>query len=293
MAQPSSSLNILHDVLVRSRDVLEKILSYEQGIDLYDTAVKASPFPDRSIAHHRGLWIKNVGGDLAAADEQLQRALDVPDYPGSARDEPREYIYTSLAATVLAQVRNGEIDRAVGFERVLSHLQRANNPEHFNANHSHVMARTLFEMAQIGGDDRDVLRLGCLGAAMSEIERSLQMIGAAGRNAIRYQTALGYFEDLQRRVVDTMGEIQDLKDVAERLFESSKSQIGFEVYARTELAKAIQANSGSAYHAVSELLAAFFARIASSELTPSPDLRAVRVDLVARWRLQQAKGAVD
>ena len=139
----------LHDVLVRSRDVLERILSFEQGMDLYNSANTVMPYPDRAIQHHTGLWIKNVGGDLVAADDQLRSALQVPDYPGASRDEPVEFIHTSLAANVLSQVKAGNIDPAAGFERVMEHLDRGSNPKFFSAQQSHIKARTLLEMAQI------------------------------------------------------------------------------------------------------------------------------------------------
>lgn len=283
----------LHDVLVRSRSTLESMLTYEQGMDLYDTAIAAMPHSDRAIAHHRGLWIKNVGKDLAGADTQLRLALEIPDYPGSSREEPREYIHTSLAATALAQVRSGEISRDTGFERVVEHLRRASNSSYFNANQSHVLAGTLLDMAQISGSAPDALRLGCLGQALTEIERSLQMIGAPGRKAIRHQKALALFEDLQRRAVEALSDVSDMPSAAKSLFSSNKSQVGLEAWARSALLDATRADSGSDYKAAQDVLIEMFKLVTDAGQVPSPELRAVRVDLIVRWRLQHAKGAVD
>jgi hypothetical protein len=251
------------------------------------------PYPDRSIAHHKGLWIKNVGKDLIAADEQLRSALATPDYPGSSRDDPQEYIHTSLAATILAQVQAGITGAAAGFERVMEHLERASSSKYFNANQSHVKARTLLEMANIAEDLPEEIALACLNNALEEIERSLQMIGAAGRGVMRYQKALGMFEDLQRQVVASAIDMGEGPEAGARLFANSKSQIGYEFWSRKLLAEAISTNTGSDYKIAADYIDAAFDSVASARLAPVPELRAIRVDLIVRWRLQQAKGAVD
>jgi hypothetical protein len=283
----------VHDILVRSRDVLEKMFTFEQGLDLYDTALTALSNGDRSIEHHKGLWIKNVGRNLARAYDQLQKALAVPDAVGSTRDEPREYIHTSLAATVLAQVRAGELTREAGFEQVVEHLRRASSFAYFNPNQSHVMANALLEMAQVDSSRVDALKLSCLGDALAEIERSLQLIGASGRTAFRYQKALVYFQDLQRRVVEELSDIQNLDEHAEEWFTTHKRQIGFVAVARKMLAKATRTDSGGDYKKVSDYLDERMRRVQAAGLMIDVDLHLVRADLIIRWRLQKTKADVD
>lgn len=281
------------DVLVRARAKLEDMFSYEQGLDLYNTAIAASPYPDRSLEHHKGIWIKDVGRDLRAADAQLEKALGIADYPGSAREEPREFIHTSIAATVLAQVRDGQVSREAGFDKVSEHIKRASASPYFNANQAHVLANTYFEMAQIGGQKDDVVRLKLLNESLTEIERALQMIGAAGGRSIRYQKALSFFGDLQGKVIESVGDHGDLGALAERLFAESKNQIGFELQARRLLLDAVRSNKGKDYNSVSEYVEASLLKIRRAGTTPSVHLLATRADLVIRWRLQGAKGAVD
>lgn len=283
----------VHDILIRSRTQLEELLSFEQGLELYDAATAASPHPDRSLEHHKGLWIKNVGRDLARADSQLQKALEVADYPGASRTEPREYVHTSIAATVLAEVRDGILSRDVGFERVTEHLRRANTGLYFNANQSHVLARTYYEMAQISSNVNDPLRLACLNESLAEIERSLQMIGAAGRHSIRHQKALEYFGELQNRVIESVSDEGNLAEMADEMFRKSASQAGYELQARRLLSDAGRSNVGTDYNLVSTYLSEVFRRIETSHQQPSSQLIATRVDLIIRWRLQQVKGAVD
>jgi hypothetical protein len=283
----------VHDVLVRSRDKMEKMFTFEQGLDLYDTALAALSGGDRSIEHHKGLWIKNVGRNLSRAYDQLQKALTVPDAVGSMRDEPKEYIHTSLAATVLARVRAGELTREAGFDQVVEHLRRASSFAYFNPNQSHVMANALLEMAQVDSTRVDALKLTCLGDALAEIERSLQLIGASGRTAFRYQKALIYFEDLQRRVVEELSDIENLDAHAEEWFTTHRRQIGFVAVARKMLAKATRTDSGGDYKKVSDYLDERMRRVESAGLTIDVDLHLVRADLIIRWRLQKTKADVD
>lgn len=285
--------NFVHDVLIRSRETLEERLSFEQGMELYETATSALSTADRSLEHHRGLWIKNVGKNLSYAYEQLQKALDVPDSPGLIRDEPREYIQTSLAATVLAQVRDGEISREAGFDRVMDHLRRAATTGYYNVNQSHVMARCLLEMAKAGESSLDSVTLSCVGDALAEIERSLQIIGAVGKRSIRFQKALAFFEDLQQRAFEDVADIADLDVVASQWFEENGSQLGFVVVARQRLAQAAKTNTGSHYNEVAEYIGTCIDTIRARKAEVVPELLAVRVDLMVRWRLQRVRGAVD
>jgi hypothetical protein len=110
---------------------------------------------------------------------------------------------------------------------------------------------------------------------------------------MRYQKALGLFEDLQRQVIESVSDLSASPDAAQKLFASTKSQVGFELWSRKLLADAIRSNNGSDYNAASKYIEAAFAAVASTDLAPSAELRAVRVDLIVRWRLQQARGAVD
>jgi hypothetical protein len=205
-------------------------------------------------------------------------------------------VHTSIAATVLAEVREGIVARESGFERISEHLRRANSGSYFNANQSHVLARTYYEMAQVSSSAgaNDPLRLACLNEVLTEVERSLQMIGAAGRHSIRHQKALEYFGELQNRVIESVLDEGDLSDQADRLFRSSsRSQAGYELQARRLLAEASKSNIGSDYNAVSKYLADVFQRIEAEGHNPSAQLIATRVDLMIRWRLQQVKGAID
>ena len=36
-------------------------LEYDEGLHLYDEAIGALPHPDKTLVHHKGLWVKNKG----------------------------------------------------------------------------------------------------------------------------------------------------------------------------------------------------------------------------------------
>jgi hypothetical protein len=283
----------MHDVLVRSRGDLERILSFEQGLELYDSAIAAFPYADRAVQHHRAIWIRNVGRDLRRAEEELRRALEVPDSPSAAKDEPKEYVHTSIAATMLGRVKAGELDRDSGFESISAHLRQASNTPYFNLNQAHVSANTYFEMAQITSDAMDPVRLQCLNESLGQIERSMQMIGAKGQSGARYQKALILFEDLQGQVVQSITDSGDLVALALKLFAESRNQAGFELNARKLLRVAIDTNNGSDYNLVSEYLKTTFATITAAKQQASVNLHALRADLIVRWRMQRLHGQVD
>jgi hypothetical protein len=99
-----------------------KKLGYEEGLALYEAALAALPHPDRTLMHHMGLWIKNMGGDPVKAKEVLSAALATKVYPYTTRPEADEHIHTSLAATTLDEIDKGKCLLDTGKQSVLEHL---------------------------------------------------------------------------------------------------------------------------------------------------------------------------
>ena len=80
-------------------------LEYQEGLQLFETATKALPYMDRTLTHHKGLWIKNKGQDPITATKVLEEALTTSIYPYTRRVEIDEHIHTSLAATAARRSR--------------------------------------------------------------------------------------------------------------------------------------------------------------------------------------------
>ncbi|MGE0875352.1 MAG: hypothetical protein AB7O31_11850 [Burkholderiales bacterium] len=282
------------DVLVRGRGKLSKYLTYEQGVELYDIARQALPYPDRVIEHHKGIWIDDVGRRHADAYRQFEAALHCRVYPGAERDAPREHIHTSMAATAVRMVKDGELGADKGYELVRDHLRQAASPTFFNGHTAHVAANLLFELAQHAKEgSRDQVSLRSLTEALQEIEKGRQLIGAHGRNQFKQERSIAMLDDLQRRILTAIPNIDVLEELARKMVLEDGSQVGLEASARRRLADAILSDKGRAYNEVNQYLIECFGFLAEKKLDPSPNLLLVRVDLVVRWRLQRPSGAVD
>ena len=282
--------NFILDVLVRNRSKLGKMLSYEDGLELFDIARKALLHEDRLLEHHKGIWIDDIGRDSKNAYAQLEKALQTEVYPTRDRDAPQEHIYTSMASTVVKMVKNGEQDRSTGFELVREHLRRASSPTFFNAHTAHVAANILFEMSQQNGKaSTDTVGLTAISEALYEIERAFQTIGAHGRGFYRNEKSISLLTDLQRKILISIPDTDELYDFANSLFLRTGIQAGFEVVARRLLANAIENGKGSAYNEVKNYIQDRIAHIEAAGKSVAAELLAVRIDLVIRWRIQGFK----
>lgn len=284
----------LVDLLVRRRVTLEEMLSFEQGEELFTLAESTFPLPDRNLAHHHGLWLKNKGNDYSRAYEQLQRALNTPEYPGSRRSDPLEFVHTSMAATIVAGVKDGTHERESGLEIVKDHLRFASGSGFFNPHTAHVFANLLFELGVENiGAAPDKTCLEGLSEALHEIERTLQLIGSGEKSKARHQKSIEMLHELQNRICNSVGSIERLEEIAVQIFNTSKGQAGFEALARRLLADACNSDKGTAYNGVKDYIASCLSLIKKAGEIPSAGLLATRLDLMVRWRLQHPKGPVD
>ncbi len=99
----TGSLPAYREFCVRTLVPNDKLrrLEYDEGLRLYDAALDALPLDDRTLLHHKGLWIKNRGSDPVEARRILLSALEAKEHPYASKGEPSEHIYTSLAANEL------------------------------------------------------------------------------------------------------------------------------------------------------------------------------------------------
>jgi hypothetical protein len=282
------------DVLVRARTKLEKILTYGQGVELYDLARQTLPYADRVLEHHKGIWMSDVGHEYRDAYAQMELALQSPVYPGAERDAPQEHIHTSMAASVVRMVKAGTQSRESGLALVREHLRQASGPMFLNPHTAHVSANLLFELGQQGSDDNpDSLSLTSFADALQEIERALQKIGAHGREHFRFQKSIALLSELQRRILRAIPDLTVLRVLAERAFENSRSQAGFEVVARRMLSEATESGKGRAFNEVKNYLDECVTKIQGRRVELAPEIFIVRTDLTIRWRVQRPGSPVD
>ncbi len=281
------------DVLVRAKAKLAKILTYEEGLELFDIAREALPHSDRVIEHHRGIWMHDKGHDYRNAYAQFESALLCDLYPGAERDAPQAHIHTSMAAAVVQMVKQGTQDKASGLELVRQHLRQATNTAYFDSHTAHISANLLFELAmQGGGGTKDNVSLSSLSEALQEIEKAFQNIGSHVRGYSKHEKSLGMLLNLQRKILGAIPDVEQLKKLALENFETSGAQVGFEVAARRMLIEANETGKGKNYNDLSLYLKECEALIASKQSPLSTDLLSTRIDLTIRWKIQR-HGMVD
>jgi hypothetical protein len=151
-------------------------LDYEEGLQLYDTAIAALPFPDRSLLHQKALWIGRKGRNPTAARDLLEEALDARDYPYTKRGEADEHIHTSLANIILAAINEGSTTIAEGKRDILKHLAKARSTSFFNPHSVHVQAKLISRLAEkeAATDTLDYYTL--INQAVADIDHTLLVL---------------------------------------------------------------------------------------------------------------------
>jgi len=284
----------LSDLLGRQQHRLMDILSYEQGAELYETALAVFPELDRHLRYRYGRWKHQAGRDYAGAYHEYQTALETPNYMYATRTEPEEHIHTSSAAAVVARVKEGSQDTQTGLNLVQHHLREASQPRSFDPHSMHVFSNLFYQIARRSRDEHDAnVALESFSESLRTIERSLQVIGAEGRKRIRYAKDLQMFQELQAEILDNVGDVEQLQAFARDAFISSGLQSGFEVCGRKMLVNASRSDKGSDFKDVLDYLDTVYGLIKGSGSEVSIELVALRVDLMIRWRVQKPRGPID
>lgn len=280
----------LIDVLVRARQKLGDLFSYEQGYELYEAALDNLAAEDRLLEHHFGIWIQDKGPRDGTAYRQMEKALRASTPSGSERDAPREHIHASMAAAMLQQIRNGTVEWSVGAETVENHLRLAATSTFFNAHTSHVAANLRFELAQLAVQRQDTEISDKLTlAAFEEIERAYQTVGAKVRTSFQHNKTIGMLGDLQRKILGLIPETDRLRSMAVELFNKAGRQSGFELAARRQLVEASQTGKGKDFNELNVYLEQCLGIITLRGSKPSSELLSTRVDLVVRWKIHGFK----
>ena len=160
---------------------------------------------------------------------------------------------------------------------------------------THVFGTLLLELASMQGDRESVSVIGleAVAEAIPSIERAMQVIGARGSRMRRYEKDLEMLTSLQKRLLDSVTDVETLKEYAKDIFDSNRSQIGFEVVARKLLYDASESNRGRSYLRVKEYLDECLELCKEKGIEPKERMIAVRVDLYVRWQIQRTGGQVD
>lgn len=274
--------NFLSRILIERADMLKNLPTEYYG-KLWETAKTTYRYWDKGLQHHYGLFIKNNTSDLSKAYEAIKEALDKPDNPTIDRIESAQNIHTSLAATIIASAKNGELQPEEAFLKVEQHINQARQ-NGFNAHASHVQANNYISLAQsIEGDSVKLLL---------SIDRALSIIEEASE--ITRDQDGSAFSSLRQNAIDSLIPIIDETGdtIGKKIFETHKSQIGFVAYGRHALHIANKTKKGSDYKKIQDFINRSIREFKLEEEGISPELKQLRVSLFWDWQYQQKKSSI-
>ena len=254
-------------------------IDYEAGLHLYDTAIAALPIQDRTLLHHKGLWIKNRGKDPLAAIEVLQQALDTPSYPYASQGEAEQHIFTSMAATELDALSSGKASQEAAVPAILRYLERSRSDTFFNPRAVHVEAGLINRLLkQTTISDADTLSL--VNNALARIDRTVLVLLNQPITSLHVGRDLEYLNEARGKIVSNFSEPEELGSIAQRLWDKSQRQDGFVVAARRLYKLALDSSKGSDFNTAYDYTLGVITQIRRAGASMTPALAEVVLQLV-------------
>ena len=264
-----------------------KKLEFQEGLELFDTALRALPHPDRTLVHHKGIWIKDRGQDPISAARVLNEALATPNYPYSSHGEADEHIYTTLAAASLKAMQAGVVAFDEGRRDVLTYLDKAQSRGFFNPSATHVEARLIQELID-QSDPEDPDRVALLTRALRAVDRALALLRVTGSiplTRIDVAEDISMLEGARDKLLSRTLSLEEMQLEAESMWTASARQDGFVLASRMLFALAQEAERGTAYFDAFEYCEGAFKRLADAGVPPTKGLIEVAIDIYYQWRV--------
>jgi hypothetical protein len=264
------------------------VFDYAEGLELFDTAIRALPNPDRTLVHHKGLWVKDKGQDPMRAKQVLSEALITPSYPYSTHSEADELIHTSLAAATLKAVQIGALGGEEGRREALAHLDKAQSRSFFNPSATHVEARVIRDMldqTKSGDPDRNAL----LTRGFRSVDRALSLLRVSTSLIVRSGVAedIQMLEGARTELLARTTTVDEMQQEALSVFARFGRQDGFVVAARMMYAEAQASDRGTVYFAAHGYLDEVFAILSTAGAPPRKELLEVALDIYYNWRVSR------
>ena len=273
-----------------------KKFEFQEGVQLFDTALKALPHPDRTLVHHKGIWIKDKGQDPISAARVLSEALATPNYPYASHSEADEHIYTTLAATSLKGMQAGVIAFDEGKRDVLTYLDKAQSRGFFNPSATHVEARLIQELIDDSAPN-DPDRVALLTRALRSVDRALALLHVTGavplvkRDVGEDITMLQHARD---KLLSKALSPEEVQQEAESMWTAHARQDGFVLASRMLFAAAQEDGKGTTYFEAYDYCMRAFDRVKEAGVPPAKALIEVAVDIYYQWRVvRRVKTATD
>jgi hypothetical protein len=274
-------------VLVPSDRPQLRKLSCKEGTQLYDAALAALTHPDRSIKHHRGLWIKNQCRNATAALAALEDALHTPSYPYTHRGEAPEHIHNSIAATLIDAINRGEMTLEEGREQIFEHLSQARSAVFFNSRAAHVHANAALMILPKIVDVSRVDTLRVLGNALADIDMSIMVLENPISHRARDITSIQALNEARDRLFGAVSNIPDLREEAATAWDDYKSQDGFIVEAAKLLSVARASNRRKHFSRAYDYCLQARRQIEAANLPVSTRLAEIQLQTYWTWRVDR------
>lgn len=294
LAACSGSQSLYREFVVRVLLSLDSVdwLSYEDGLRLFEVGQAALPFPDKTIAHQQGKWIRKRGNDPLRSIEVLKKALDTPNYPHSTRPEQDEHIHTSLARATLDGIEVLRIPFESGKMEVLRHLAKARSETFFNPNAIHVQAALIRKLVERQGT-RSADSFAITKDALADLDRAILLIKAPGGVEVAREKDAQFLATARIQLLELFTTDPALEAEANRLWVELRSQDGFVVVGRAKLRRAMEETVGTRFNDAFAYVQAAIRRIEADNGKPSPALGELALHIYYSWRVQRSTGSVD
>ncbi|MCA9606195.1 MAG: hypothetical protein KC619_11400 [Myxococcales bacterium] len=271
-------------------------LDYGEGLELFELAEKSLPLPDKTLVHQKGKWIRTRGRDPAHATRVLEEALRTPVYPYARRGESDEFIYTSLAASVIDGIDTKTLSREDGRQKALDYLSRARSKTFFNAHAVHVQAELMVRLASTPGAPNSGETLDLIAQAVTDLDRTILVLSARGKaEAGTVLEQVRMLEAARDKVWTRFSDEKSLEEQAQAEWEESASQHGFILRAEQLFWLARSDDRGRRYRDTLGYLDRIMKLILESGRVPDVRLYQVATHALYTWRVHQSGGvgAVD
>lgn len=263
-------------------------LEYQDGVQLFDSALDALPFEDRTLVHQKGMWVKDAGKDPLLAKTILEQALITKVYPYTSRGEAPEHVHTSLAATILDAADAGQISYEEATPQILRHVDQALADSFFTPRAVHVQANLMLRLLTKVGERDNADTYGLVNEALVALDAALLLLRNPLRaKADRPNKDIELLEEITGKIFEKIVPIEELTASAEELFRQYQRQDGFILAGRKLYHRAREKNSGSDYNAAFQYCERVMKVIREADQQPAPDLLSVAVCIYYEWNVNR------
>ena len=207
-------------------------LEFDEGLQLFDEAIHALPHQDKTLLHHKGLWVKNKGNAPLEAAKILESALNTPVFPYAHRGEADAHIHTSIAAAVLDGVNQGQEKLAEGKRKILDHLSKSREMDFFNPRAVHVQANLILHLVDKDSDSQSPDFFAMINQAVGDVDHTLLVMQSQIVRSGYAVEDVEMLEQIREQVLVKVKSVDDLKADADRVWEGYGSQEGFVLVAQ-------------------------------------------------------------